>query len=186
MPSSRTETTTPWPDSPWLQTCMMFRSGCTLLFCARWALGSVGLWPRLAPPPSPARSPCTTAWGTRGLWVPPPSASPAAGASAAQTTAPGGECALQEGAGPRQPAHPPPNGPALTPTHLRGPCPSQSFPPSPTKRPRAASTEDRPLPQVHQGEVVCGATAGVGCVWVLHCLSWVPHGMGPGPGPCVC
>lgn len=66
-----------------------------VVLCEAGTLGSGALWPHPTQPPSPAASPCTTAWGTRGLWVPPPSASPAAAASAARTTAPGGGCTLQ-------------------------------------------------------------------------------------------
>lgn len=32
----------PWPDNPWLQTCRMFRSGWTWLFCAGWGWSQWG------------------------------------------------------------------------------------------------------------------------------------------------
>lgn len=95
MPSSSTETTMPWPDSPWPQACRTLRSGWASLFCrGRQGGDPVRAWGRGRQRPCPhsptlaARSPCTTAWRTRGLWAPPQSVLPAAAASAAGTTAP--------------------------------------------------------------------------------------------------
>lgn len=46
MPSSRMETTMPWPESPCLQTSRMFRSGHTSLFCAKRGGGQrAPAWP---------------------------------------------------------------------------------------------------------------------------------------------
>lgn len=127
-----------------------------LLVLCKAGPGSVGLWPGLAPPPSPASSPCTTAWRTRGPWAPPRSVSPAAAPSAAGTTAPGGgETTPWEGLDPRA-AHPPPS---FLPSHqaaLEGPAP-QPFHQFLVKAPKSASRVwHRPLPWICQGSAVWG------------------------------
>lgn len=164
MPSSKTDTTMPWPDSPWPQTCWMFRSGCTSLFWGDRGWGSISGTPAWATPPArPA------AYHVPLPWEP-------------------GVCGHHQGA-----FYPPPQGLLLEPLHLEGDKPLQGLDP-PSKGtcpfPALPANSRSPGPSLPPGPVQLppglrpwGSSWSGTCVWAVRCLSQGLHDVGRGRDP---